>query len=234
MRKLAVLRSYPVCGAAHDTGAALGVASNPVSALVLNSESLFFVMKKHLLLVADIFGQTEALDALAADLAPNATSVRIVAPYGGSAPHFSSSDDAYAAFLEHCGHDAYLAKVRSALQCLEEPVLLVGFSAGASAAWRALDQDDSGKICQFVGFYPTRIRYHLGISLHVPTTLIFPSTEPLFAVNELIADLAYFSGVSCLHTEYMHGFMNPASPGFDPFAHTTFSAYLRALLHERE
>lgn len=234
MRKLAVLRSYPVCGAAHDTGAALGVASNPVSALVLNSESLFFVMKKHLLLVADIFGQTEALDALAADLAPNATSVRIVAPYGGSAPHFSSSDDAYAAFLEHCGHDAYLARVRSALQDTEEPLLLVGFSAGASAAWRAVNQDTSGKICRFVGFYPTRIRHHLDITLHVPTMLIFPSMEAFFSVDDLIAELTFFSLVSCLRTEYAHGFMNPASSGFDPAAHTTFSAYLRALLCDRE
>lgn len=238
----ALLRNFAVLRGAQFAGQRMilcsrSVVSNQVSALVfvvLNRESSFFVMKKHLLLVSDIFGQNAALDALAANFAPNAASVHIVAPYDGIVPEFQTSDAAYAAFLEHCGHDAYLAKVRSALQCMEGPVFLVGFSAGASAAWRALDQDNSGKIGQFVGFYPTRIRYHLGIALHVPTAFIFPSTEALFAVDELIADLASFSHVSCLHTEYAHGFMNPASSGFDPAAHTTFSAYLRALLCDRE
>lgn len=172
-------------------------------------------------MIADIFGVSEALASLGRAAFPDAR-VRVLDPFGGERQTFSDENAAYRSFVEACGHDRYAWLVRQWVETFSEPAVLVGFSAGASAAWRALDGYRGGTVRHFLGFYPTQIRHHLGISAHVPTTLVFPAMERHFDVAALQAELAARELVTCIATSYAHGFMNPLSPGFSPEGHGRF------------
>lgn len=165
-------------------------------------------------MVSDIFGLTEHLDVLARRVALDYSRVRVLDPYGGVRRNFVDEEAAYLAFLADCGHARYARLVRDALD-QSVGLVLIGFSAGAAAAWTALD-GFRGPVRRFLGFYPSRIRNNPDIDLTTPTTLIFPAQERHFDVGALMTALAGHKTLTCVRTGYAHGFMNPLSPGFDP------------------
>lgn len=181
------------------------------------------------IMVSDIFGVTEHVDTLARRIAPEGR-VRVLDPYGGRRRAFADEDAAYGAFLAECGHAGYARLVRGALDLADECVL-VGFSAGAAAVWTALD-GFCGPVRRFVGFYPSRVRDNPDIALSVPTILIFPAVERHFDVEALIVALAGHKTLTCVRTEYAHGFMNPLSQGFDPLGLERFARVVRGVVGE--
>lgn len=170
-------------------------------------------MTQHVLLVTDIFGYCQGLQRLQQDLAVTGALVTIVDPYSAVAKPFADEREAYATYCELCGHDRYVSLVVSASQ---RPVdLAIGFSAGASALWRALCTPAAVNIKQAMLFYPGQIYQHLKLTPEQPTAIIFGSSEPHFSVDAMLQLLSEKPAVSVIKTPYQHGFMNPPSVAFN-------------------
>ena len=115
------------------------------------------------IIITDIFGVTEAIFSLERSLSEKTVNVTVVDPYDGEVKAFSNEQDAYDAFVSQCGHSAYISYVKTAIELAKENVVLLGFSAGASAAWKAIDYRYQNSVVHFVGFYPSQIRNHLDV-----------------------------------------------------------------------
>ena len=171
-------------------------------------------MIARVLVLSDIFGLCAGLERLLADLSQAAAVVQLIDPYQGTRRQFADEAQAYAAFSAQCGHDAYAAIAAQALQSSVKPIdLAIGFSAGATALWRALANTDTRQLKQAILFYPGQIHQHLALKPRVPTQIIFGHSEPHFAVTDICQQLQQ-QGISAISTPYAHGFMNPASQAF--------------------
>ena len=169
-----------------------------------------------LLLATDIFGVCAGLSRLLQDLAAADCTVQLIDPYQGQTQHFADEARAYAAYSSQCGHDVYAATVQQALQNAARPFdLAIGFSAGATALWRALAHTDADLVKQAVLFYPGQIHQHLALTPTVPVQVVFGHSEPHFAVADICTQLQQQPGVTAVSTGYAHGFMNLASQAFD-------------------
>lgn len=167
------------------------------------------------LLVTDIFGHCCGSKRLQQDLAQANISVQTVDPYQGKPQQFADEQQAYAAYSAQCGHDVYAAAVAEILSNSPQPFdLAIGFSAGATALWRALATSNSAAVKQAVLFYPGQIHQHLALTPAVPVQVIFGHSEPHFAVNDMCRQL-HHKGISAISTPYTHGFLNPASSAFN-------------------
>nr|WP_245217602.1 dienelactone hydrolase family protein [Rheinheimera maricola] len=167
------------------------------------------------MVLSDIFGLCAGLERLQADLSQAGADVQLIDPYQGQMQHFADEARAYAAFSTQCGHDAYAAIAQQALQNAARPFdLAIGFSAGATALWRALAQANESQVKQAVLFYPGQIHQHLALTPAVPVQVIFGHSEPNFAVADICTQLQQQPGVTAGSTDYAHGFMNPASQAF--------------------
>ena len=186
-------------------------------------------MARSVVVLSDIFGVCSGLERLVADLRQCSAKLHLVDPYQGKAQQFANEEQAYAAYTAHCGHDAYAALAAEALQHSPQPFdLAIGFSAGATALWRALAATDSGKIKQAVLFYPGQIHRHLTLKPQVPVQVIFGHSEPHFAVADICQQLQQ-QGVTAISTSYAHGFINPASKAFDEEGYQQYLPLLNSL-----
>lgn len=172
-------------------------------------------MTTRVLVLSDIFGLCAGLERLLADLRQAGADVQHVDPYQGKHQQFVDEAEAYAAYIAQCGHDAYAAIATKALQSSVQPYnSAIGFSAGATALWRALSPVEPDFVRQAILFYPGQIHQHLALKPQVPTQIIFGHSEPHFAVADICQQLQQ-QGVSAINTPYGHGFMNPASKAFN-------------------
>jgi dienelactone hydrolase len=181
------------------------------------------------LIATDIFGRTAALEALADELSSSSGTPLIVDPYRGVEQHFDTESDAYAAFQRTIGLDAYIQIVQSAVQCATQPMLLIGFSVGASAVWALSGESAFPPGTRAVCFYGSQIRHFTGVAPRLWTELIFPRSETHFDVTRLMAQLSTKAQVHCHQAPHLHGFMNRLS---DNFSQAGYDHYL-GLLRER-
>ncbi|MAD77666.1 MAG: hypothetical protein CML20_23355 [Rheinheimera sp.] len=188
---------------------------------------------KNIAVITDIFGLCSGLDRLLQDLsgqpvnqAGDATlTITLIDPYQQQRQQFKDEQQAYSAYIDQCGHDNFASNVARAL---ETPVdLVIGFSAGASALWRALSTPAAANIKQAVLFYPGQIYQHLKLTPEVTTTLIFGATEPHFDVDAMVALLQQKPAVSAFKTCYQHGFMNPPSANFNEAGYRDYLGMLQ-------
>lgn len=168
------------------------------------------------LLVSDIFGLCESTDLLISALTAQGHSIDIVEPYTNQRHDFVDETSAYNAFIEHCGHDGYLALTTAALVAFK-PDAVIGFSAGANALWRASALKQSNEL-QFICFYPTRIHRFLDHEVNCATEVIFPAFESAFDVAEIDKVIATKENVTTKLTPYQHGFMNSRSKAYSDMA----------------
>lgn len=164
------------------------------------------------LIAADIFGLTPELAVQAEQVHAGAS---IVSPYPEPAD-FHDEDAAYTCFLGSGGIDAYTARVSDAIAAMR-PDVLVGFSVGATAAWRALSAPGSG-VRLGILFYGSRIRDYLYMRPAVPVKLTFAEQEKALQVAPLVSVLRTQGMDAVITPGTRHGYMNPRSPGFDPDA----------------
>lgn len=166
-----------------------------------------------LLLVTDIFGDGPWLNPLRAVFP--AGQVRCLSPYTDKMD-FIDEQHAYQSFMQLCDHECYQDRVSAYIRDLTEETLIVAFSAGASACWRALAEYQGKQISHFIGFYPGQIRHALHLTPKVDTTLVFPCHEAHFALAPVMQSLAGRDRIQLMQMEWMHGFMNPCSMGYAP------------------
>ena len=185
-------------------------------------------MSKQIGIVTDIFGHCRGLEQLLQDLAEmghhqtpaSRLNITVIDPYQQQTQSFSDEQQAYAAYSEQCGHDNYASIVARAIQ---QPVdLAIGFSAGASALWRALSTPAAANIKQAMLFYPGQIHHHLKLTPDIPTTIIFGASEPHFDVDAIVELLEQKPAVSAFKTCYQHGFMNPSSANYNEAGYQSY------------
>jgi hypothetical protein len=165
------------------------------------------------LVVADIFGRTAALEALAQAL-PFETI--ILDPYNGEYLGFASEALAYAYFTAHVGLEGYSQLFNDRLAQQSGPVSLLGFSVGASVIWLNSALYTQAQVHHGVCFYGSQIRNYADIVPSFPMTLVFPKREAHFCVANLMTQLAGKRNVRLHQAPYLHGFMNQHSTHFDP------------------
>ncbi|SCY49511.1 DUF3795 domain-containing protein [Desulfoluna spongiiphila] len=181
------------------------------------------------ILVSDIFGKTPALTELGNELPGT---FEIVDPYCGLSMEFKEESAAYQYFTENVGLDRYCEILSKKIDETPGPVTLIGFSAGASAAWRLSETVSPEKVRRVVCFYGSQIRNWCTTSPVVPTDLVFARKELRFSVTELADDLSGKKNVRVHRSTYLHGFMNPASLNFNEAAYAGYIHWLTGGLAE--
>lgn len=166
-----------------------------------------------ILVASDIYGVTPELRSLVQHFSGGA---EIVSPYAVENVKLATEEEAYEAFLKNGGIDAYTLKLSNVIASLR-PDALIAFSAGATAAWRALSAANLSPR-QGILFYGSRIRDYLSLRPTVPTKLIFAEHEKAFDVAPVVANLRMQGLDAVVMSGTRHGFMNARSPGFDPVA----------------
>lgn len=189
-----------------------------------------------IMLFSDIFGISDAFVELAGHLAEDQSLVKLVGPYDDPTLSFYGEDVAYKAFVRAGGVESYIERVELALNGIDSPTLLIGFSAGAAAIWNAVSDISKLKVCDnhflgFIGFYPGQIRHYLSFTPEVETRLYFPADEPHFDLEEVIKQLTGKKRLKIDKTPYAHGFMNKLSNGYDNQAYQVFLQKLRKKLN---
>lgn len=178
-------------------------------------------------IVPDIFGKSEALHRLADNLPGKK---HILDPYEGKVVSFSDELEAYAVFIKQMGHDRYEQLLRYELEDINGPFQLLGFSAGATACWRAVCGDKPSAARQIICIYGSQIRHHCHLRPTVPTTVLLPVRENTFDIKEHAEILGKIPRVSLKKTPYLHGFINELSPNFDKHGYSETLSWLQTKL----
>lgn len=174
---------------------------------------------KSIVLVTDIFGQGESVEGLAKWLSTLNYDVVLCDPYSAKVHTFDDEAHAYRHFIAACGHELY-AKKLAKLVSQVSPEAIIGFSAGASAAWRLAGSDLA---CEnILCFYPSQIAKFKHLIPQVNTHLVLPCREPHFDVLDVVNHLhvQQLSNLTVTVSEFEHGFMNPQVPAYQLAAET--------------
>ena len=126
---------------------------------------------------------------------------------------YEQSEEAYEHFVRQIGFDVYkkISEEVTQLKDKYEKVFIVGFSAGATLAWRCCEN----LLCDgIVGCYGSRIRDYSNLNPVCPTLLLF-ANETSFDVDFLISQLEGKPQLINLKFEASHGFIDPFSKCFD-------------------
>lgn len=178
----------------------------------------------HYLIMTDIFGLCAATDKLSRRLNELGHHVTICDPYQGNYCALMDEVEAYQHFIRCSGHEAFY---QTSLACVKKlkPEVIVGFSAGASAAWRLCSQD-ALSLTQVVCFYPSQIRHFSGLAPRYPCRLILPNDESSFDVTVMANTLSKKPQLDIIMSDYWHGFMNPKSTQYNKKAEMLGFTYM--------
>lgn len=169
-------------------------------------------------ILTDIFGLTDAIDSFVDDLGGD---VEIIDPYDGEIKDFKNQEEAYHYFTTSVGQEAFYNKAKARLSNVLAPFVLVGFSIGATVAWR-LSGVIELKAIGVISFYGSQIRNFKNVTPQIPTKLVFAHTEPSFDVSRLIQELKHRDNTIIEHTSYQHGFMSVKSTNFSQEGYTKY------------
>ena len=176
------------------------------------------------IIASDIFGVTPQLKKFANSISQNHV---LVSPYDDQELNFSNEEAAYLHFSQHVGVQSYAEALKAIIRQQEQLITLVGFSAGASAAWLLLGEKHL-PIQTAWCFYSSQIRYYLTSKPNYPATIIFPQSEPQFCVNKAINILSHHKALTLVKEAHLHGFMNPLSSNYNANLDSKYQGLLKA------
>ncbi|PRR89272.1 MULTISPECIES: dienelactone hydrolase family protein [unclassified Bacillus (in: firmicutes)] len=137
----------------------------------------------------------------------------------GKAKYFPyvSENEAYGYFMNKVGFDESVKIVLNVAKELktknaEIDIFLIGFSVGATIAWRCSQYDQL--FTGVIGFYGSRIRDFVDITPSCKTLLFFPDVEASFNPREIASVLEKKEKLCVTIVEGKHGFANPYSAAF--------------------
>lgn len=171
------------------------------------------------LIIADVFGRTNALEKIASDISG---SVEIFDPYNSKHMNFKNEAEAYKYFISKVGIDKYAQNLGDVVQSFSKQLCLIGFSIGASAIWKISSQKKLEHISKAICFYGSQIRHNININPTFTVELIFPATENHFSISELIVNLSNRENIHITQTSFYHGFMNSHSENFNQTGYNQF------------
>ncbi len=124
----------------------------------------------------------------------------IISPYEKENETSNNQEAMYEYFHSVSSIDEYTYKVRDALTYINTPVILVGFSIGATVAWR-LSNDRNLPVQNFICIFGSRIRDYLDVKPVKSTSLFFSNDEKYFIDKLKCADRITVELVDCAHSE---------------------------------
>lgn len=125
---------------------------------------------------------------------------------------YLESSEAYQFFIDNVGFDYYkeVEDLAAQLKHTYDKVFVVGFSVGATIAWRCcMDGICDGIVC----CYGSRIRDFLFLQPSCPTFLLFAEQDS-FDVSNVIKQLFGKSNVEIHKVQASHGFMDQFSNSY--------------------
>jgi Dienelactone hydrolase and related enzymes len=128
---------------------------------------------------------------------------------------YAQQQDAYEFFMKTAGFEVY-SSINDLIRQLRpkyRKIILLGFSAGATVAWRCAE---SGLCDGMIGCYGSRIRDYTELKPKCPTLLIFADQEIFFDAAGLASELKSKPNVTAVLLSGNHGFCDPFSAGYNP------------------
>ncbi len=129
---------------------------------------------------------------------------------------YEKTEEAYKHFVQQVGFDTYKT-INDQVKQLKNKyrkVFLIGFSVGATLAWRCCEN----LLCDgIVCCYGSRIRDYVNLNPECPTILL-QAKEPSFDVDKFIIQMEDKLNLIIYRFEANHGFMDPDSKSFDSLA----------------
>lgn len=126
---------------------------------------------------------------------------------------YGETQEAYAFFMKNVGFNVY-KRINCLVSRLKEnydDVFILGFSVGATIAWRCCENS----LCSgLVACYGSRIRDYTGLNPVCPTLLLI-SKENFFDVREMICQLQNKKQVTIAEYDAPHGFLDFDSEYYD-------------------
>jgi len=171
-------------------------------------------MKRKALILHEIYGVNHFIKEQVQVYCDEETAVSLISlyPEGLSFP-YEQEKQAYDFFVQTVGFDAPLEflsqKLLEACENYDE-VILIGYSVGATLAWRLTTLPLHRVIC----VYGSRIRQYLDNIPSCPTLVILPSHESSFDVQLLKKTLASIPNVQIKQYQGLHGFMDASNSNY--------------------
>ncbi|KOS61332.1 dienelactone hydrolase family protein [Lysinibacillus agricola] len=165
-------------------------------------------MKRKIFILHEIYGVNDFIKKQAEAYSNASTTVECISLYLENKMFpYEQEREAYEYFINEVGFDAPLEKLTKKLleaRTHYDEVLLIGFSVGATLAWRLSTLPLQGIVC----VYGSRIRQYLDVIPSCPTLVILPSHEKSFNVHELKKKLDILPTVHTRQYTGQHGFMD--------------------------
>lgn len=126
---------------------------------------------------------------------------------------YEQVQDAYTYYKESVGFDAYnqITHLVHQLKRTYKKVYIVGFSVGATIAWRCSEDVFCDGV---IACYGSRIRDYLKVNPRCPTLLLFADRDS-FSVTEVVESLVHKDDITIEIYNAEHGFMDPYSKNFN-------------------
>jgi len=126
---------------------------------------------------------------------------------------YTEASRAYDSFIDEVGFDYYgeIEQLLERLKITYDKVFIIGFSVGATIAWRCCDNAKSdGIIC----CYGSRIRDYLSLQPSCPVLLLFAEQDS-FDVGNIVEQILEKRNVEVHKLKASHGFMDQYSDNFN-------------------
>ena len=169
---------------------------------------------KAVILLPEIYGKNRFVEEVEAGLQARGFAVYTPDYYQGRVYDYREAENAYAAFYRQTGLDfcREVSKLVNRLSHQYEGIYLLGFSVGASLAWRCSENPNCAGV---IACYGSRIRDYLEVVPRCPTLLLF-AEEDGFDVPAVVKVLETKPNVTIETYPARHGFLDCHSPCYDP------------------
>lgn len=171
-------------------------------------------MQRKVFMLHEIYGVNDFMKEQTINFSDDKTVIECVALYPeGKVFSYKQEEEAYAYFTKEVGFDAPLKQLSQQMNAAiaqYEEVVLIGFSVGATLAWRLSTLPLHRVIC----VYGSRIRHYLDVQPSCPTLVLLPSHEKSFDVHNLKNVLKHIHFVKTMQFVGEHGFMDERNRAF--------------------
>lgn len=132
--------------------------------------------------------------------------------------------EAYAYFMLNVGFDYYheINRMIDQLKTRYEKVLVIGYSVGATLAWRCSENLNCDGI---IACYGSRIRDFTELDPRCPV-LLLPAKECTFDINKMIEKLQDKANLKIISFNAEHGFLDAASSSYDKYLSESAEKYI--------
>lgn len=169
--------------------------------------------KRAIIILHEIYGINKFIEAICAEYYNLGYDIYCPDMHKGNCFSYSESFKAYDYFINGAGFDFYKAieKLLIRLKTIYDKVFILGFSVGATIAWRCCESVGcDGVIC----YYGSRIRDYLTHQPACPVLLLFAELDS-FDVDNVVKQLQGKSHVEIYKLQAQHGFMDQYSNCFN-------------------